>query len=216
MAVHRHRHGPDDALEVYVVGKQWMWKVQHPDGQREINELHVPVGRPVKLTMTSRGRDPHFFVPAFRIKQDVLPGRYTYDLVPGRRSRAATTCSAPSTAAPNHCRHGRLGRRHGAGRVPALAAQRAPTARWRCEGRQAVPEATSASPATAPTRRPAPRSWRACTAGTVDAATTARTVVADEAYIRESILNPSAKVVAGYEPIMPTFQGQVSEEELLS
>jgi cytochrome c oxidase subunit II len=68
---------PDDAINMYVVGKQWMWKIQHPEGQREINELHIPVGRPVKLTMTSEDVIHSFFVPAFRTKQDVLPGRYT-------------------------------------------------------------------------------------------------------------------------------------------
>jgi cytochrome c oxidase subunit 2 len=68
---------PEDALEVYVVGKQWMWKLQHADGQREINELHVPVGRPVKLTMTSEDVIHAFFVPAFRVKADVVPGRYS-------------------------------------------------------------------------------------------------------------------------------------------
>ena len=72
---------PDNAISMYVVGKQWMWKVQHPEGQREINELHIPVGRPVKLTMTSEDVIHSFFVPAFRTKQDVLPGRYTTDLV---------------------------------------------------------------------------------------------------------------------------------------
>ncbi len=68
---------PDDSLEIYVIGKQWMWKYQHPDGQQEINDLHVPVGRPVKLTMTSQDVIHSYFVPAFRVKSDVLPGRYT-------------------------------------------------------------------------------------------------------------------------------------------
>ena len=68
---------PDNAISMYVVGKQWMWKIQHPEGQREINELHIPIGRPVKLTMTSEDVIHSFFVPAFRTKQDVLPGRYT-------------------------------------------------------------------------------------------------------------------------------------------
>ena len=75
---------PDDAMEVYVVGRQWMWQLQHPGGQREINELHVPVGQPVKLIMTSEDVIHDFFVPAFRVKQDVVPGRYTYTVVPGR------------------------------------------------------------------------------------------------------------------------------------
>src|SRR5690349_714566 len=68
---------PADAVEMYVVGKQWMWKMQHPEGQREINQLHVPVGRTIKLMMTSEDVIHSFYVPAFRIKQDVLPGRYT-------------------------------------------------------------------------------------------------------------------------------------------
>src|SRR5262249_46994780 len=67
---------PDDAMEIYVVGKQWMWKVQHPGGQSEINELHVPVGQRVKLTLTSEDVIHSFYVPAFRTKIDVLPGRY--------------------------------------------------------------------------------------------------------------------------------------------
>ena len=91
---------PPDAFEVFVVGKQWMWKIQHPDGQREINELHVPVGRPVKLTLISEDVIHDFCVPAFRTKIDVLPGRYVEHLVPADAGPASTTCSAPSTAAP--------------------------------------------------------------------------------------------------------------------
>src|SRR5258705_2283660 len=68
---------PDDSLQVNVVGKQWMWKVQHLEGRREINELHVPLGRPVKVTLTSEDVIHSFYVPAFRIKQDAVPGRYT-------------------------------------------------------------------------------------------------------------------------------------------
>ena len=89
---------PDETLNIYVVGKQWMWKFQHLDGQREINELHVPVGRPVKLIMTSEDVIHDVFVPAFRVKADVIPGRYTHS-GSSRPSRAAISCSAPSTAA---------------------------------------------------------------------------------------------------------------------
>src|SRR5262249_45357320 len=73
----RMSRAPRDVMDVYVVGKQWMWKVQHPQGQREINELHVPIGRAVRLTMTSEDVIHSFYVPAFRVKKDVLPGRYT-------------------------------------------------------------------------------------------------------------------------------------------
>ena len=78
---------PANSLEINVVAKQWMWKVQHPEGQLEIDELHIPVGRPVKLTMTSQDVIHDFFVPAFRVKKDVLPGRYTTALVRGDRAR---------------------------------------------------------------------------------------------------------------------------------
>ena len=96
----KSRTPPRDATEVYVVAKQWMWKLQHPEGQREINELHVPVGRDVKLIMTSQDVIHSFFVPAFRMKQDVVPGRYT---VRGSAppSPAPITCSAPNIAAPS-------------------------------------------------------------------------------------------------------------------
>src|SRR6202521_3870409 len=73
----RNAEPPPGAMEIFVTGKQWMWKVEHPEGQREINELHVPLGRPVKLTMTSEDGLHDFFVPAFRVKKDVLPGRYS-------------------------------------------------------------------------------------------------------------------------------------------
>ena len=91
---------PAGAMEIYVVGKQWMWKVQHTDGQREINELHVPIGRPVKLIMGSEDVIHSYYIPAFRVKADVVPGRYNR-CGSRRRSRDATTCSAPSTAAPS-------------------------------------------------------------------------------------------------------------------
>ena len=91
---------PDETLNIYVVGKQWMWKFQHLDGQREINELHVPVGRAVKLIMTSEDVIHDVFVPAFRVKADVVPGPLHAASGFSRPSPAAITCSAPSTAAP--------------------------------------------------------------------------------------------------------------------
>ena len=90
---------PDETLNIYVVGKQWMWKFQHLDGQREINELHVPVGRAVKLIMTSEDVIHDVFVPAFRVKADVAARAATPTSGSRRPSRAAITCSAPSTAA---------------------------------------------------------------------------------------------------------------------
>jgi cytochrome c oxidase subunit 2 len=92
---------PDNALEIFAVGKQWMWKLQHREGRREINELHVPAGRPVKLTMTSEDVIHSFFVPAFRVKADVLPGRYTTVWFEATKSAAPSISSVRSTAARN-------------------------------------------------------------------------------------------------------------------
>ena len=89
---------PRTRSEVYVLGRQWMWKLQHPDGQREINELHVPLGRPVRLTMTSQDVIHSFYIPAFRIKQDVVPGRYTSLWFEPTKAGRVSTCSAPSIA----------------------------------------------------------------------------------------------------------------------
>ena len=114
---------PDETLNIYVVGKQWMWKFQHLDGQREINELHVPVGRPVKLIMTSEDVIHDFFVPAFRVKADVIPGRYTQPLVPADQ---AGTLSPVLRRVLRHAAlgHDRRGRRDGAERVPGVAERR--------------------------------------------------------------------------------------------
>ena len=113
---------PDETLNIYVVGKQWMWKFQHLDGQREINELHVPVGRPVKLIMTSEDVIHDFFVPAFRIKADVIPGRYTTS----GSSRRSRHVSPVLRRVLRHAALGddRPGRRHGAERLPGLAERR--------------------------------------------------------------------------------------------
>ena len=91
---------PPGALEVHVVAKQWMWKTRYPNGAREINALHVPRGEAMRLVMTSQDVIHSFFVPAFRLKQDVLPGPLHRDVVPRRPRRASTGCSAPSSAAP--------------------------------------------------------------------------------------------------------------------
>ena len=133
---------PKGAMEVYAVGKQWMWKFEYESGQRDINQLHVPVGRDVKMMMSSQDVIHSFFVPAFRVKADVLPGRFTEHLVPPDQS--------------GHLSPGK----------PVLLED-------------------------------------------------GRTVIADENYIRESILLPGAKIVSGFSH-RPTFQGQVSEEGLMA
>jgi cytochrome c oxidase subunit 2 len=96
---------PTDAMIVQVVGKQWMWKLQHPTGRKEINELHLPLGRPIKLVMTSEDVIHSFFIPAFRIKQDVLPGRYTQEwFTPTRLGEYDMLCSEYcGTSHSGHC-----------------------------------------------------------------------------------------------------------------
>jgi cytochrome c oxidase subunit 2 len=200
---------PANALEVYAIGKQWMWKFQHPGGQREIDALHVPVGHPVKMTMTSQDVIHSFYVPAFRIKMDVVPGRYTTIWFEASKPGVYHLFCA-EYCGTNHSRM--------LGQVVALP----PTQyeEWLSSNRQVEPMAaagarlfqqmgcamchdvTSLAPPLAGVF------------GSPVTLATGETVRADEGYIRESILDPRAKVVAGYGPIMPTFQGQLSEEEL--
>lgn len=203
---------PNDALDIYVVGKQWMWKLQHMEGQREINELHVPAGRPVRLTMTSEDVIHSFFVPAFRTKQDVVPGRYTTTWFeatkPGKYHLfCAEYCGA------NHSGMG--------GWIYVMEPQDYQT--WLSGG---TPGATLAEngeklfenlacanchKADGSGRCPALGGLFGKDVKLADGST----VKADEGYIRESILRPAAKIVAGYQPVMPTFQGLVTEEGVL-
>jgi cytochrome c oxidase subunit 2 len=202
---------PDDATVIYGVGKQWMWKFQHPEGQREINELHIPVGQPFKLVMTSEDVIHSFFVPDFRVHMDVLPGRYTSTWFHATRPGTYHLfCS--QYCGTNHA--GMVGRvfvmepveyqnwlhLHAEG---SLALEGRKTfLKYRC---------VSCHSGTGTGRAPTLEELY----GRRVALRDGRTVVADDDYIRESILDPAAKVVAGYEPIMPTFRGQVNEEEII-
>jgi cytochrome c oxidase subunit II len=205
-------HPPDETLNIYVVGKQWMWKFQHLDGQREINELHVPVGRAVKLIMTSEDVIHDVFVPAFRIKADVLPGRYTHIWFQATKpGRYHLFCA-------EYC-----GTRHSGmiGEVVVMEPSEYQT--WLSGG---APEGSLAAAGeklfqdlACVTCHRADVQGRGPTLqglfGKTVQLQNGETVVADEAYVRESILRPSAKITAGYQPIMPTFQGLISEEQLL-
>jgi cytochrome c oxidase subunit II len=203
---------PDETLNIYVVGKQWMWKFQHLDGQREINELHVPVGRPVKMIMTSEDVIHDFFVPAFRTKADVIPGRYTSVwFEPTKPGRYHLFCA-------EYC-----GTRHSGmiGQVVVMEPSEYQT--WLSGG---TPEGSLASAgaklfadlACNTCHRPDAQGRGPVLEGLFGKTVTlhsGETVTVDEAYIRESILTPSAKIAAGFQPIMPTFQGLVTEEQLL-
>jgi len=203
---------PRDAMEVFVVGKQWMWKVQHMDGRREINELHVPVGRSVKLTMASEDVIHSFYVPAFRVKQDVLPGRYsTLWFKADRPGTYHLFCA-------EYC-----GNKHSGMIGSVYAMLPVPYEQW-LSG-----EAPGETPAEMGRKMFERLGCATCHSGTSGARgpnleglfgrpvmlRTGQTAVADEAYLRESILNPMAKVLSGYEPVMPTYRGQINEEGLM-
>jgi cytochrome c oxidase subunit II len=203
---------PADAMEIFVVGKQWMWKLQHPDGQREINELHVPVGRPVKLTMTSEDTIHSFFVPEFRVKKDVVPGRYSsvwfQATKPGEYHLFCTQYCGTSHASmigrivvmPQDAFQDWL--RGGGTGVSLAAAGEKLFQQLACISCH-VSKGTGVGPTLVGVF------------GKPVKLATGQTVIADEAYIRESILDPPAKIVAGYAPVMPPFKGQVSEEQLV-
>ena len=203
---------PAGAMEIFVVGKQWMWKAQHADGQREINELHVPVGRPVKLVMGSEDVIHSYYIPAFRVKADVIPGRYnSLWFTATKPGRYHLFCA-------EYC-----GTKH-SGMIGWITAMEPTDYQvWLAGG----PATTS--PIAAGEKlfqdltcnichQAGPQARGPALAGLYGKSIELQgggTVVMDEAYIRESIVNPQAKVVAGYQPIMPTFQGLVTEEQLL-
>ena len=208
----RERRPPPQTLEIYVVAKQWMWKSQHPEGQREINELHVPVNTAVQLTMASEDVIHDFFVPAFRIKQDVVPGRYTILWFEATKSgRYHFFCSQYCGA--NHALMG--------GWVTVM--EPADYQAWLGGG------AAQGSLADAGEKLFQSLACHTCHQenatgrgpslkglyGSTVHLDSGQTVLADDAYIRESILQPGAKITAGYKNIMPTFQGLVSEEQVL-
>ncbi|MBN8728726.1 MAG: cytochrome c oxidase subunit II [Xanthomonadales bacterium] len=203
---------PADAAPVYVVAKQWMWKVQHPGGQREIDTLHVPLGQPIRLIMTSQDVIHSFYVPAFRLKQDVLPGRYTEMWFTATKEGTFDLFCAEFCGTD----HSRMG-----GRVvvmpPAeyarwlaghagtdLAAQGAALFRqFGCSGCHGARSAVHA---------PSLENLYGSTVALSDGAQ----VLADDRYLHDSILLPGKEITAGYAPIMPSFAGRIGEEDVLA
>lgn len=202
-----------DADEIYVVGKQWMWKIRHSSGRREINQLHLPVGRPVKLRMISEDVIHSFYIPAFRMKTDVLPGRYTeMSFVPTKVGTYHLFCA-------EYCgtSHSQMGGQvvvlspadfaawlagQTAGEPPELSGQQL-FAQYRCNTCHLQPGESG--------RGPPLQGLYQSTVRLADGST----VTADDNYIRESILEPNAQVAAGYQPVMPTYEGQIDEEGIL-
>jgi len=206
----KSRTPPRDSTEVYVVAKQWMWKLEHAEGQREINELHVPVGRDVKLIMTSQDVIHSFYVPAFRMKQDVVPGRYTVAWF------HATKAGTYHLFCAEYC-----GTQH-SGMIGSIVVQEpAQYEAWMSSGSSGPLSATGekifaelgcATCHRADSQERGPNLQGVF--GKPVQLQDGRTVTADENYLRESILDPGAKIVNGFKPVMPTFQGLVSDEQL--
>jgi cytochrome c oxidase subunit 2 len=203
---------PEDALEIDVVGKQWMWKLQHMEGQREIDELHIPLGRAVRLKMTSEDVIHSFSVPAFRTKQDVVPGRYTTTWF------QATKTGKYHLFCSQYC-----GTKHSAMIGWVYVMEPTEYEAWLSGGSG---EGTLAERgdklfkdlACANCHHPDGSGRGPSLEGifgkTVDLEDGTKVTV-NEDYLRESILSPQAKVVKGYKPVMPTFQGLVTEDQVL-
>lgn len=204
---------PANAETVYVVAKQWMWKVQHPGGQREINTLHVPLDQPIRLTMTSQDVIHSFYVPAFRVKQDVLPDRYTqlwftatklgrFDLFCAEYCGLDHSKMGGSVVVMRPADYARWLRRNAG--PDSLAAQGAKIFRQRgCSGCHGANASVHAPDLDGIYGRPVHLS-------------DGSTVIADERYLHDSIMLPDTQVVAGYAPIMPSYQGQIDESDMLA
>ena len=203
---------PPDAMEIYVVGKQWMWKIEHPAGLQEINELHVPMGRPVKLIMTSQDVVHDFFIPAFRVKMDVLPGRFTslwFEAI--LEGTYHLFCA-------EYC-----GTEHAGMTGKVYVMKPADYQQWLSGG------IVGEDMVTAGARLFDKHGCKTChmnpdlqrgpklvaLPGSVVRLKSGEALVADENYIRESILDPKQKIVEGYEAIMPTYEGLLTETEVM-
>jgi cytochrome c oxidase subunit II len=204
---------PRDALEVHVIGKQWMWKLEHLQGKREINELHIPVNQTVKLVMTSQDVIHSFFLPSFRIKEDVLPGRYTTQwFTPKKVGTFPIFCA-------QYC-----GTNHALMIGQVVVLDPADFAAWLRIGRETASVAqrgeqlfhslgcSGCHSSQAAVRAPLLERLY----GSRVPLTDGRIVNADMRYIRDCILLPKTEIVAGFDPVMPSFQGRISEDELFA
>jgi cytochrome c oxidase subunit II len=203
---------PMNAMNIYIVGKQWMWKAEHPGGQHEINALHIPINQPIQLTMISQDVFHSFSIPEFRIKREVIPGRYSTVWF------NATTPGEYHLFCTQYC-----GTNHSAmiGTITAMTAE--DYKKWTEESTSGMSLAQNGE------RLFASMGCNACHSGNAAARgpslagvygskltlTNGSQVLVNEAYLRDAILNPSQHVTSGYAPIMPTYQGQISEDGLI-
>ena len=209
----RIQRAPADPLEIYAVGKQWMWKIQHESGKREINTLHVPIGQPVRVTMTSEDVLHDFFIPAFRVKNDVIPGRYTTLWF------EATQLGEFHLFCAEYC-----GTQHSGMIGKVIVMEPAAYHDWLMGASASGETMIEAGQRQfqelgCETCHKASSTGRGPTLVGIYEKTVklknGQEVNVDVDYIRESILQPRAKIVDGYEPIMPIFEGQISEQSLL-
>jgi cytochrome c oxidase subunit 2 len=202
---------PPGDIEIYVVAKQWMWKLQHPGGQREIDALHIPVDKTIRLVMASQDVIHSFFVPAFRIKHDVVPG--TYETIWFKATKTGTY----TFECAQYC-----GTQHATMKGEVVVMTPPEYARWLTE--QGVNQSL-AQQGEALFRQHGCSGCHGANStvhapdlvglyGSLVHLQDGSTVRADERYIRDSILMPKSQIVVGYPPIMPDFSGQLSEEEL--
>lgn len=203
---------PEGADRYYVVGKQWMWKYQHPAGNREINDLHVPRGRPIELVITSEDVIHSFYVPAFRVKRDAVPGRYSTAWFEATKAGTYDIFCAEYCGAEHSLMIGKITVMEPAD-YEAWLEDKLPEQSLASSGEQLFEEKSCNTCHRADSDARAPILHGVY--GTEVALLGGEVVTADDNYIRESIINPAKKVVAGYQPIMPTYKGQLTEEELL-
>jgi cytochrome c oxidase subunit II len=204
---------PANAMNIYVVGKQWMWKAEHPGGQHEINALHVPTGRAIQLTLISQDVFHSFSIPAFRVKREAIPGRYTNVWF------EATTPGTYHLFCTQYC-----GTNHSAmvGDIVVLTPD--DYKKWLAESTSGTSLAQNGERLFASLSCNACHSGRANSRGPSLAGVygshlmlaNGGTQLADEAYLRDAILNPSDHMTQGFAPIMPTYQGQISEDGVIA
>lgn len=203
---------PADAREYYVVGKQWMWHIQHPTGQREINEMHIPTGEPIKLVLATEDVIHSFYIPAFRVKRDVVPGRYSTMWF------EATKPGEYYLFCAEYC-----GTKHSQMKGRIVVMEPVDYQNWLSGGETTEPlevlgerKFQQLACHTCHTDKPNARGPSLFGAfGKPVLLRNGTSVTVDEEYIRESILTPNAKITAGYKPVMPTFKGQITEVDLL-
>lgn len=209
----REHHPPGDATEIYGVGKQWMWKFEHLDGQREINALHVALNRPVRLVLTSQDVIHGFFVPAFRIKQDVVPGRYVsvwFD--PTKTGDFHLFCS--QFCGTDHAEMGGMVSVLSGGDFQKWLAENVTSGPLAGEGGKLYGQLGCGGCHGADSNVKAPS--LAGLYGRPVALRDGGTLVADEGFLRDAIIEPAKHPAAGYAPVMPSFAGQVHEEQVIA